>query len=142
MDAAQHVTQAQSKLDIIQPTAGTLCVRLTGQWTIYATLPSMEAVQAELAALPQVRRLIFETQKLTGWDSGLLTFLLKLKDLCTERQVECDPAGLPQGVQRLLALATAVPEHHEDQRQGDQESLVVQVGQGGLAPRVAEQLLR
>ena len=137
MDAAQHVTQAQSKLDIVQPTASTLCVRLTGQWTIYATLPSMEAVQAELAALPQVRRLIFETQKLTGWDSGLLTFLLKLEELCTQRQVEFDQTGLPQGVQRLLALATAVPDRQEARREAVRESILVRLGKGALATTAA-----
>src|SRR5262249_53438905 len=72
------------------------------------------------------------TQRLSGWDSGLLTFLLDLKDLCTQRQVAFDPAGLPQGVQRLLALATAVPEHHEEQHKDVRESLIVHLGQGAL----------
>ena len=137
MDAAQHVTQAQGKLDVTQPTTDILCVRLTGQWTMHATLPSTEAVQTALAAKPQVQRLIFETQKLADWDSGLLTFLLKLKAMCAQRRVEFDQAGLPQGVQRLLALATAVPEHHEGQREGGRESIVVQIGKGALATTAA-----
>src|SRR5262249_54092933 len=111
----------------------TLCVRLTGQWTIHATLPSVEEVQTQLASMSGGQRLVFDTQELASWDSGLLTFLFDLKALCTQRQVEFDPAGLPQAVQRLLALATAVPEHHEDQRKDVRESLVVEVGQAALA---------
>ena len=137
MDAAPPVTQAQGKLDVTQSTTGTLCVRLIGQWMMHATLPSTETVQTALAAMPQVQRVIFETQKLTDWDSGLLTFLLKLKDMCTQRRVEFDQTGLPQGVQRLLALATAVPEHHESQREGGRESIVVQIGKGALATTAA-----
>jgi phospholipid/cholesterol/gamma-HCH transport system permease protein len=100
---------------------------------MHATLPATAVVQTELAAMPQVQRLIFETQELTGWDSELLTFLLKLKEICTQRQVEFEQAGLPHGVQRLLALATAVPEHHEGRREGGRESIVAQIGQGALA---------
>ena len=137
MEAAQHVTQAQGKLDVTRPTADTLCVRLAGQWTIHAALPSIDAVQTQLASGPQGQRLVFETQDLASWDSGLLTFLLKLKDLCAQRRVEFDQAGLPQGVQRLLTLATAVPEHHEGRREEVQESLVVQVGKGALAATTA-----
>src|SRR5262245_60393116 len=137
MDAAQHVTQAQGELDVTRPTADTLCVRLTGQWTIHATLPSTETVQTELTAMPQVQRLIFETSKLADWDSGLPMFLLELKELCRQRQVEFEQAGLPQGVQRLLALATAVPEHHEGRREDVRESIVVQLGKGTLAATAA-----
>src|SRR5262249_40728575 len=133
MDAAQDVAPTQGKLDATRPTADTLCVRLAGEWTIHATLPSVEEVQTQLASMSQGQRLVFDTQRLSGWDSGLLTFLLDLKDLCTQRQVAFDPAGLPQGVQRLLALATAVPEHHEEQHKDVRESLIVQLGQGALA---------
>jgi phospholipid/cholesterol/gamma-HCH transport system permease protein len=79
-----------------------------------------------------VRRLSFEASDLADWDSALLTFLLKLKELCDQRQIECDRAGLPHGVQRLLALATAVPEHHEAQREATRASLLVRLGQSVL----------
>jgi phospholipid/cholesterol/gamma-HCH transport system permease protein len=80
-----------------------------------------------------VRRLTFATQELADWDSGLLTFLLKLKDMCGQSRVEFDHSGLPQGVQRLLALATAVPERQGVRRQAAQESLLVRLGKGAFA---------
>src|SRR5215831_4895373 len=133
MDAAQDVAQTRGKLDVTRPAADTLCVRLAGQWTIHAVLPSGEEIHTQLASISTGQRVVFETPDLASWDSGLLMFLLELKEICTQRQVAFDPAGLPQGVQRLLALATAVPEHHEGRREGGRESIVVQVGKGALA---------
>jgi phospholipid/cholesterol/gamma-HCH transport system permease protein len=43
-------------------------------------------------------------------DSSLLTFPLKVSDLCREQHVAVERNGLPTGVRRLLALADAVPE--------------------------------
>ena len=60
---------------------GTLCVAMVGEW-LAGNLPlSLQTVDAEFAAAP-APRLVFETGSLGRWDSGLLTFLIKLKDLC------------------------------------------------------------
>jgi phospholipid/cholesterol/gamma-HCH transport system permease protein len=131
MDATTPVTHPHGTLDVTRPTADTLCVRLSGQWTIRAALPSSAEVQAQCEASPRVRRLSFEASDLAGWDSALLTFLLKLQALCDQRQIAFDQAGLPHGVQRLLALATAVPEH-EARREEKRASLLVWLGQSML----------
>src|SRR5215217_3746792 len=110
MDATTPVTHPHGTLNVTRPMADTLCVQLSGQWTIQAALPSPAEVQAQCAAAPRVRRLSFEASDLAAWDSALLTFLLTLNELCDQHQMAFDQAGLPQGVQRLLALATAVPE--------------------------------
>jgi len=101
-------------------------------WTMQAALPSIAEVQAQYEALPGGQRLSFETSDLANWDSTLLTFLLKLKEMCVQRQIEFDHTGLPQGVQRLLALATAVPERQDARREVVRESLLVRLGQGVL----------
>jgi phospholipid/cholesterol/gamma-HCH transport system permease protein len=79
-----------------------------------------------------VGRLSFEASDLAAWDSALLPFVLKLKELCDQSQAEFDQAGLPHGVQRLLALATAVPEHQETRREAKRVSLLVWLGQSAL----------
>ena len=132
MDATTPETPPHGTLDVTQLAADTLCVQLSGQWTIQAALPSTAEVQAQCEALPGVRRLSFEASDLADWDSVLLTFLLKLKELCDQHQIEFDHAGLPHGVQRLLALATAVPEHQEARREEKRISLLVQLGQSAL----------
>ena len=133
MDVVQPVTPAQARLDVTRPTADTLCVRLSGQWTMHAALPSTEDLHTQVAPLPQVQRLTFETHGLAAWDSSLLTFLLTLRTMCAQRQVAFDHTGLPQGVQRLVTLATAVPEHQGERRQGVRESLLVRLGTGALS---------
>jgi phospholipid/cholesterol/gamma-HCH transport system permease protein len=132
MDAITPETHPHGTLDVTRPTADTLRVRLAGQWTIQAALPSSAEVQAQIQATSRVRRLSFEASDLADWDSALLTFLLKLKALCDQDQIEFDRAGLPHGVQRLLALATAVPEHQEARREATPASLLVRLGQSAL----------
>jgi phospholipid/cholesterol/gamma-HCH transport system permease protein len=132
MDATTPETHPQGRLDVTRPTADTLGVRLSGQWTIQAVLPSTAEIQAQCEASPGVRHLSFEASALADWDSVLLTFLLKLKELCDQHQIEFDHAGLPHGVQRLLALATAVPEHQEAGREEKRISLLVRLGQSAL----------
>jgi phospholipid/cholesterol/gamma-HCH transport system permease protein len=79
-----------------------------------------------------VRCLSFEAAGLAAWDSALLPFLLKLKELCDQSQAAFDQTGLPHGVQRLLALATAVPEHAEARREMKRASLLAWLGQSAL----------
>jgi phospholipid/cholesterol/gamma-HCH transport system permease protein len=59
----------------------------------------------------------FDAQGVTEWDSGLLIFLGKVIAENDRRRIESDRTGLPEGVRRLLALASAVPER-KDARQG------------------------
>src|SRR5437868_8294473 len=88
---------------------GTLRVALAGDWKLGRGLPAPVGVIEEIERPPLPRRVIFETGVLAGWDSGLLTFLLAVLSRCAQLGVEADRLGLPEGVRRLLALATAVP---------------------------------
>jgi phospholipid/cholesterol/gamma-HCH transport system permease protein len=88
---------------------GTLSLRLDSDWLAGKLPISLQVVEAELAAAP-TSRLMFEAENLGHWDSGLLTFLTRLKGLCTERDLVFDDEHLPEGARRLLALAAAVPQ--------------------------------
>ena len=88
---------------------GTLRVALGGDWTLARGIPAPKALTEEIARHPLPRRVTFETGVLASWDSGLLTFLSSVLSRCTHLGVEVDRQGLPEGVRRLLALATAVP---------------------------------
>ncbi len=87
----------------------TLVIRLAGPWRMQRDMPSPGVVQREIEAAA-AKRATFDLAQLTAWDSTLLTFLLKVGDLCRQRGVEVVRDGLPEGVRRLLALAEAVPE--------------------------------
>lgn len=126
-------SQKAGALGFDRPASDTLLVRLSGSWTIEAKLPSVAEVQRQVESGPSIRRITFDTRGLTGWDSGLLTFLTKLIAETKRRGIETDRAGLPEGVGRLLALATAVPERKDTGQAGRRVSLLAQVGTGALA---------
>ena len=104
-------TAYAAELSVTRPEAGTLLVHLTGNWQLGGPLPSAEAVRGELGA--PAARVAFETGGLGSWDSGLLVFLARLIDACRQAGAGIDQAGLPQGVQKLLRLASP-----ENQRSG------------------------
>ncbi len=106
---------ADAELTCDRPDGETLLVHLAGAWQMQVELPPLGAVERELEARPP-RRVVFDTAQLTAWNSGLLTFLQKVIALCTPRGITVEQDGLPQGVQRLLALAQAVPERKDAAR--------------------------
>ena len=81
-------------------------IRLTGTWSLRARVPRYQAVAARLAG---ARRVHLDGSALASWDSSVVTFLAALISDCRANQVEVDQAGLPDGLQRLLTLAFAVP---------------------------------
>jgi phospholipid/cholesterol/gamma-HCH transport system permease protein len=85
-------------------------------------------VLQQLDATPRVQRLAFDARDLTAWDSGLLTFLRQVITQSTQRQIVVDQHGLPEGVQRLLALAAAVPEREGARRSGTRLSWLAGIG--------------
>ena len=91
-------------------TDSVLQVTLSGPWTLASALPAADRVLAELTTEPPPLRVAFDTGSLAAWDSGLLTFLLKILEQCAGKSIAVNQDGLPEGVRRLLALATAVPE--------------------------------
>ena len=93
-----------------QPSEDTLTLILSGRWRLGEALPSAEEVRKKIESAPRLRRIAFDTQKLADWDTGLLTFLTRLRKLCTGSQISLDSSGLPDGARQILALAAAVPE--------------------------------
>ena len=84
-------------------------VRLAGSWRLRDRLPRGSEILRALGSAPGVRRLTFDTARLGAWDTGLLTFIRHLIDECNRAGLEVDHSGLPMDVERLLALASAVP---------------------------------
>jgi phospholipid/cholesterol/gamma-HCH transport system permease protein len=87
-----------------------VCVELAGVWRKEDRLPDPSEVWREIQAGPPVQRLTFDTSRVTDWDSGLVTFAITMLEEAKARRVESDRAGFPDGAQRLLHLAEAVPE--------------------------------
>ncbi len=103
-------SDARWQMDFSLPAEDTLLVRLSGDWKLQNELPSATGVSQQFESSQAIRILTFDTQGLTGWDSGLVSFLLNVLTECKSRGLEAEKGGLPEGVRRLLDLATAVPE--------------------------------
>src|SRR5262245_11081985 len=110
-----------------QPASGTLLVRLAGSWRLGEKLPSPDDVRRQVELMPGVRRMVFDTWGIVGWDSSLLTFLGKIIDENDQSHIDTDRTGLPGGVQRLLGLASAVPAR-KDTRAGQAPSWLARLG--------------
>ena len=109
---------ARAEMILAEPSADTLKVILSGDWQLGGALPGADQVQQRLESRPGVRNLVFDTQKLTHWDTGLLTFLVSLHSFCSPKNILVNSAGLPEGAKKLLELAAAVPEK-KDARQAE-----------------------
>jgi phospholipid/cholesterol/gamma-HCH transport system permease protein len=85
-------------------------------------------VEKELTSGPRVERILFDTKELKKWDTSLLTFLRKVIDYSSRNKIEVEKRALPKGIQRLLALAAAVPERKEARKGAQKEIFLFLVG--------------
>jgi phospholipid/cholesterol/gamma-HCH transport system permease protein len=110
----------------------TVCVQLSGSWRVNQRLPAAADVQKDLEGRQGLRRIVFQTESVTGWDSGLLTFLRKLEASLGGADLQVDQSGLPEGARRLLRLAAAVPERSGARRAAAGEPFLSRVGKETL----------
>jgi len=109
-----------------------ILIRLSGAWRLRGGLPSATLVQRELESSPTVRGVALEARELTSWDSSVLTFLVEVSELCRQRGIQMDRAGLPAGVRRLLELAEAVPEKKGARKEEIETPFLERVGNSAI----------
>jgi phospholipid/cholesterol/gamma-HCH transport system permease protein len=112
---------------------GTLVVRLAGAWTLDTGVPPVGDVEKAFAASPKPTRITFDLADLGEWDSGLMTFVLRVGELASERKIPLDEATLPEGLRRLLALAARVPGAKDAKHAERADSWLARVGVTTLA---------
>ncbi len=116
-------------------TTGTdgLVIRFSGIWKLEQGLPSVAPIFQIIEARQPVRGISLEDGGIRGWDSVLLTFLIKIAEHCSRNGIQVTGDGLPEGVRRLLALAKAVPARPGAQKARAGESFFSRVGSGTLS---------
>jgi phospholipid/cholesterol/gamma-HCH transport system permease protein len=132
VDAVRDTARERGEMHVSRPTGGTLLVRLSGSWTLHSDRPTVAELQRQLDAETRVQRVTFETSGLTGWDSGLVTFLRNVEELCRSRQISIELGTLPDGIRRLLDLAAAVPERQGARRGVARDPLLARIGKWGI----------
>ena len=97
------------KISVCLPSPDKLMVKFSGRWTLGSELPSDSQVFKPLEADRRIEFISFDSAELVSWDTSILTFLIKILDECASRKLRVEMDGLPEGVQRLLKLSSAVP---------------------------------
>jgi phospholipid/cholesterol/gamma-HCH transport system permease protein len=108
-------------------------IHLSGCWHLENDLPPANDVERQLESEPLVRRITFDTKDLHGWGSGLLTHLINVISQSLRRNIGVDQKGLPEGVQRLLTLASAVPERAGVRRETAPTPLLKRFGESAIS---------
>jgi phospholipid/cholesterol/gamma-HCH transport system permease protein len=126
-------TAERGEISVTRTPDGTLLVRLAGAWRLRGALPTLDAIEHELAAPPRPRAVAFDAKHVVTWDSSLLMFVVRVREGCEQRGIPVVPDGLPSGVGRLLALAEAVPEKKDARGEQKRVPFVERVGLVALA---------
>jgi len=110
LDPQKNTVSAQWQMSFSRPAEHTLLAKLSGSWKLQNNLPSTDDIRKKIESRDPIKRLAFDTADITSWDTGLLTFLLKMNRLCRSIGITLDPQGLPLGVKRLLKLSASGPQ--------------------------------
>ena len=124
--SAAIATAWQLRVDRSQREA--LVLHLEGQWTLASRLPHAAEVLNQATTDGHVAHVSFDSTALEAWDSGFIIFLRAFLAETSRSLITCDLSGLPEGVRRLLALTTAVPERKDAGRQARRPSILARIG--------------
>jgi len=112
--------------------ATTLSLILSGRWKIDSAIPAADEALQQAGSTPGITRIAADTRRVAAWDSTLITFLLKIQNQCTQKGLTFDSRQLPEGVQGLLKLATAVPAREGASRIARKEPFLARIGDAAL----------
>jgi phospholipid/cholesterol/gamma-HCH transport system permease protein len=113
-------------------TAGELRVRLFGEWVLSSGARSSAELSRRIGETSRPTKISFDAREVGAWENVLIDFLSKLETIAGERSIAVDRSGLPGGVQRLVALARAVPERAGARRTQQRSDLLTRVGRNSL----------
>jgi phospholipid/cholesterol/gamma-HCH transport system permease protein len=83
---------------------------VSGSWTEGNLPGGFSTIESELL-LSTTEQLTIEGSQVGSWDSALVAFLLQCRMACDSREIRFQSLNMPAGIDRLLALATAVKPH-------------------------------
>ncbi len=112
-------------------------LNIAGDWIVGGRSPSPAEVENEFKAGETPHQVKFKTERLKRWDSALLSFLLDVEGICLNKGIPVETAGLPQGAQRLLSLATKFPAKRGSHKESERQPFLVRVGEKALGAKEA-----
>src|SRR5262249_34842993 len=91
-------------------------------------VPDTAPVEQALAASPPPPAVAFDMSRLERCDSVVVAFIAQVRDAARQRGVAVDPDGLSPAVQRLLAIAEAVPPQKDARPHEEPTSRLARIG--------------
>jgi phospholipid/cholesterol/gamma-HCH transport system permease protein len=116
------------QLSIEKPEPDSLRIILAGRWLLREGAPSDADIAQRLQADRRIRSIRFDGGGISAWDTGLLTFLARIYRLAADHDIRVDAGALPDGVRRMMALATAVPPKQDTGKQAREASPLERIG--------------
>ena len=102
--------KGSASLEMSLAADGTLLIQIAGAWLLDSGAPTFDAFSSVLEKDKGMARAVYDASRLGDWDSAALSFLVQTSQALRKRGITEDRSGLPTGLQRLIALAQAVPE--------------------------------
>ncbi len=118
-DPQASATEPTPTITLTQGSQGPVALKVAGRWRLDQRIPELRELAARIDGIDRsgadnadssgpALELSFDTQELTDWDSALVTFVVGVERLCADRNIHCDFSALPDGLQRLLEMASLV----------------------------------
>ena len=126
-------SQEQIKLIESVREGNTLTLRLSGDWSLRESKPEFNTIKDTFPEGKSIQGIKFDVSQLVTWESGLLTFLLKVIDYGKERGLEVYVDSLPDNMQRLLRLSQEVPEKEDVGRRSVEHAFLSRLGNWGIS---------
>lgn len=86
----------------------TTLIELAGEWTYKTNVPISGDLN-EVLRKHETTKVVFNSEKVTEWDSIFVTSIRKLFLFLDKNNIEYDTSGLPEGVRKLIKLSLDVP---------------------------------
>lgn len=109
--------------------ADAVVLSFSGSWRSIDNRSQAEALLAQFGIETGVKQICLRDDGIKAWDSSLLILLRSITEIAKGSSTTVDISGLPEGVQRLLRLADAVPERKGARRTETKVSWLTKVGE-------------
>ena len=127
-----EIRKGSARLGMNRDHDGTLSIELAGGWLLESGAPTFDAIRSVLTQEQGLVRVAYDASELVDWDSAAISFLVQTSQCLRSRGIAENRSGLPSGLQRLIALAQAVPERAGARGVEKSEPLLARIGAAGI----------
>ncbi|MDA8562138.1 hypothetical protein N9L02_03395, partial [Gammaproteobacteria bacterium] len=110
LDTLSSIQGNNWKIDFIYSSENLVTISALGSWLTKDNLPDPKIIMEKLCSAITIKNISYDIDNVTAWDSGFLSFIIKLNKLCQMKSLDVSTDRLTNNMLSLLKLANAVPE--------------------------------